>query len=218
MISPPRELPIFPLGLVLFPQMVLPLQIFEDRYKSMLRDCLEADSRFGVSLIKEGAEVGEPAVPHLVGTIARIRRVTPLEGDRYNLLVLGERRFRIREITQWKPYEKAWVTHPVDIQGDPPISTNEIEDIRRKGEAYIRTLLGLQGGWSYRVDSPTDPVELSYFIASVVRGEPLEQQAVLEALSARERLRLLLPKIEAGVNDNVAEMQERFLMKGVRLN
>ena len=67
-----RSLAIFPLNTVLFPDVALPLQIFEERYKIMLQDCLDSDSRFGIVLIKAGAEVGEPAIPHSVGTMASL--------------------------------------------------------------------------------------------------------------------------------------------------
>ena len=77
--APDRELPLFPLNVVLFPTMILPLRIFEERYKEMIHACLESDSRFGVALIREGQEVGAPAVPHNMGTVAHIRRVTPLD-------------------------------------------------------------------------------------------------------------------------------------------
>ena len=66
-----RDLPLFPLGTVLFPGMQLPLQLFEPRYLQMFQDIARQDSRFGVVLIKEGVEVGEPAVPFDIGTIAR---------------------------------------------------------------------------------------------------------------------------------------------------
>ena len=62
--SAERILPLFPLNSVLFPGESIPLQIFEDRYKQMLKDCLNADSRFGIVLIKSGREVGSPAEPH----------------------------------------------------------------------------------------------------------------------------------------------------------
>ncbi|MDP6513158.1 MAG: LON peptidase substrate-binding domain-containing protein, partial [SAR202 cluster bacterium] len=70
--SAERILPLFPLNSVLFPGASIPLQIFEDRYKQMLRDCLDADSRFGVVLIKSGREVGGSAEPHATGTVAQI--------------------------------------------------------------------------------------------------------------------------------------------------
>ena len=78
-----RRLPLFPLNTVLFPGVSLPLQIFEERYKLMLRECMESDKRFGVSLIREGDEVGGPAVPHVVGTVAHLVQVSPIEGDRF---------------------------------------------------------------------------------------------------------------------------------------
>ena len=66
------QLPLFPLNLVLFPGMDLPLHIFEERYKSMIGDCLNQNLPFGVVLIKEGLEVGTPAEPERIGTSARI--------------------------------------------------------------------------------------------------------------------------------------------------
>ena len=91
-----RELPLFPLNTTLFPGGTLPLHIFEPRYRAMTRRCLEGDERFGVVLIAEGPEVGGRAVPHLVGTVARIALAETLEGGRYNLMTTGERRFAIK--------------------------------------------------------------------------------------------------------------------------
>ncbi|MCH8222137.1 MAG: LON peptidase substrate-binding domain-containing protein [Chloroflexi bacterium] len=76
-----ETLPIFPLNTVLFPGAPLPLRIFEPRYREMLKRCLDGDRRFGVALIKSGPEVGGPAEPHDVGTVARIERVRD-EGGR----------------------------------------------------------------------------------------------------------------------------------------
>ena len=76
------ELPLFPLNVVLFPGMSLPLHIFEERYKAMIGACSEHDTPFGVLLIKEGQEVGDPAEPFQVGTTARITEVQQLEDGR----------------------------------------------------------------------------------------------------------------------------------------
>jgi Lon protease-like protein len=75
----PSELPIFPLNVVLFPGMPLPLHIFEERYKSMINRCIQAGHAFGVVLIREGQEVGPPARPHDVGTTAVIAVERPAE-------------------------------------------------------------------------------------------------------------------------------------------
>jgi uncharacterized protein len=91
-----ENLPLFPLNSVLFPGGRLPLRIFEQRYMDMAKTCLKDGSPFGVCLIREGAEVGAPAVPNDIGTLAKI-----VDWDMAQLGVLqvtarGEQRFRIR--------------------------------------------------------------------------------------------------------------------------
>ncbi|MBF6600779.1 MAG: LON peptidase substrate-binding domain-containing protein [Dehalococcoidia bacterium] len=73
------DLRLFPLQTVLFPGMRLPLHIFEERYKIMVRECIDEDAPFGVVLIRSGAEVGGGAIPHDVGTTARIIQVEYLD-------------------------------------------------------------------------------------------------------------------------------------------
>ena len=99
-----RQLPLFPLNVVLFPDALLPLHIFEERYKLMVQRCLDADSQFGVVLIKLGSDVGEPAEPYSVGTVAKIVQVQRLDDGRMLMNVSGQDRFRITEITQVRPY------------------------------------------------------------------------------------------------------------------
>jgi len=89
------NIPIFPLNTVLFPGGLLPLRVFEARYMDMTRDCLKQDRPFGVCLIREGAEVGAPAVPEAVGCLARI---TDWDMQQQGILALkthGGQRFRI---------------------------------------------------------------------------------------------------------------------------
>ena len=98
------ELPLFPLNLVLFPGMRLPLHIFEERYKTMISNCIERKTPFGVLLIKEGREAGGPAEPFRIGTTARITQNTQLEGGRLNILTIGEKRFELVEILSSTPF------------------------------------------------------------------------------------------------------------------
>ncbi len=91
----PFELPLFPLNTVLFPGGKLPLRVFETRYMDMTKGCLEADRPFGVCLIREGEEVGAPALPHGVGTTARITDWDMKELGVLNLGVVGEQRFQV---------------------------------------------------------------------------------------------------------------------------
>lgn len=90
-----ETVPIFPLHAVLFPQALLPLRIFEVRYMDMARDCLRQGKPFGVCLIKEGREVGEPAVPEEVGCLARIAECDMQELGILKVTAQGVERFRI---------------------------------------------------------------------------------------------------------------------------
>jgi len=98
------DLRLFPLQTVLFPGMRLPIHVFEDRYRLMIRECIEEDAPFGVLLIKSGSEVGGPAVPHDLGTTARILQVEYLEDGRMNIFTIGERRFRTIALNTTQPY------------------------------------------------------------------------------------------------------------------
>jgi Lon protease-like protein len=93
------EIPIFPLGTVLFPGGVLPLKLFEARYLDMAARCMRSNSPFGVCLISEGGEVGEPAVPHGLGTIARIVDWDMSQPGLLFIKTVGGERFRIVERT-----------------------------------------------------------------------------------------------------------------------
>jgi Lon protease-like protein len=90
-----ESLPIFPLQTVLYPGMLLPLKIFEARYMDMARDCLRDGSQFGVCLIREGQEVGAPAIPENVGCIASIAECDMEELGILKVVAKGGERFRI---------------------------------------------------------------------------------------------------------------------------
>ena len=182
-----RELPLFPLNTVLFPQASIPLQIFEERYKMMLQECLDSDSRFGVTLIREGTEVGEPAVPHDVGTVARIVQVNRIEGDRYFVSAVGERRFRIVEVTRHTPFISAQV-ELLDEFRDTPVSDNVINEAIDLFGEYARFSVGTAGGWVSDTKVPADPARLSYHIAGKMQMDLADSQRLLEEETAEERL------------------------------
>lgn len=190
-----RRLPLFPLTVVLFPNAVIPLHVFEERYKLMIQRCLDGDSQFGVVLIRSGEEVGEPAEPHSVGTVARIRRVDRLEEGRMLLNVAGESRFRIDEITQLRPYMEAEVELMQDDEGSS-VSPSQVEAVRAAITRHMRLVMGLQGGWVREAKTPDGPVELSYFAAALLGCDLSEKQALLEEPSAARRLRTELLMLE----------------------
>ena len=182
-----RRLPLFPLNTVLFPGESLPLQIFEERYKLMLRECMESDKKFGVILIKEGIEVGEPAVPHGVGTVAHMVQVTPIEGDRFFVGAIGQQRFRVSEITQWTPFVAAEV-ELLDEGADETVPDALIEETTGAFVEHARISMGMAGGWVGQPRAPKSPLALSYHVACNIRLDLPDKQALLEQNSVTSRL------------------------------
>ena len=185
--SDERILPLFPLNSVLFPGASIPLQIFEDRYKQMLQDCLDADSRSGIVLIKSGGEVGAPAEPYSKGTVAQIVQSNEIDGGRFLVSATGVQRFVINEILQRLPYISARVELLVEDQ-DPWLPNTEMEVIRQAYSRYASLVSGLSGGWVRSARGPDDPVALSYHIAETLRIDLDEKQSLLEESSASRRL------------------------------
>src|SRR5262245_8805608 len=116
-----ERLPIFPLGAVLFPGLVLPLHVFEERYRLLMSDLLagEEPHRFGVVSIELGHEVGAGAVHRLasVGCTAEIRGVQHHDDGRYDLVTTGGTRFRIEDTDDTLPYLRARVSMLPDEDG-----------------------------------------------------------------------------------------------------
>lgn len=110
------EIPIFPLGTVLYPGGLLPLRIFEQRYLAMTKSCIRDNAPFGVCLIREGTEVGAAAVPHAVGCTARIAQWDMPHLGLFHLNTHGDRVFRILE--QWT-MKSGLVQAQVELD-DPP--------------------------------------------------------------------------------------------------
>ena len=104
-----RSLPMFPLGTVLMPNMVLPLHIFEPRYRTMFHDLTEGDREFGVVQIARGWETGGGDVRHDVGTIARILQAEELDDGRWVAVTVGTRRFKVTDWYPDDPYPQARV-------------------------------------------------------------------------------------------------------------
>ena len=210
------EIPLFPLNLVLFPGMPLPLHIFEERYKAMIGDCMRYNAPFGVSLIRAGQEVGAPADPQPVGTTTRVLRSQMLEQGRLNIMTKGERRFEIVEITQQEPHVAALVRlldEPIG-EGFTGVSPELSEEFTR----LMRNLVSLSGGYTSQVDIPEDPVELSYMIAANLDAPIPVRQELLEAPTAADRLTRLVPLLKRRNHALQEELQRQNPFKGPRLN
>jgi Lon protease-like protein len=182
------NLALFPLNTVLFPGGTLPLHIFEERYRLMIGECLDADLPFGVVLIKSGHEVGGAAEPYAVGTTARISRYRRLDDGRLNLVAVGGDRFRIERLTQSHPFLRADVEILHTLDGDMAESRVAATDVSSLYRDYHRLALSLTSQWQDRVGLPPDPDALADFVAGRMETEQELKQRLLETTSVRERL------------------------------
>jgi len=185
-----REIPLFPLQTVLFPRMPLPLRIFEDRYRIMVERCVEQNMPFGVVLIREGEEAGEPAVPMSVGTLAQIHAVQKLEDGRLNILTVGSERFRVIECHSDREPYLVGLTEPYG--DEPPSDVEKLDELTGVVSGlfgdYFKALISAAGVDLPEYDLPKDAVDLSFVIAAVIQA-PLEQrQALLELTDTVARL------------------------------
>ena len=214
------ELPLFPLNLVLFPGMRLPLHIFEERYKAMIGDCIDREAPFGVILIKDGPEVGGPAEPHRVGTTARITQVQRLEEGRMNLLALGEKRFDLVEIVQEVPHMVGRVAFKEEALGE--VSEGLQGEVGQEYGVFLGHIATMAGAWNAPVQVPEDPLNLSFEAVSTLTGSiELPQglrQELLEVDTAGERLNRLLPLLKRANELIVEQVEKNNPYRGPRLN
>lgn len=184
-----QEIPLFPLGeVVLFPGMALPLHVFEERYKQMVGRCLEANEGFGVVLIREGREVGAPADPFAVGTVARIASVERFPDGRMNLVTVGTRRFRCVEHIQVEPYRVARVAWLDDSPAGEDVAAVAGE-VRDAVEDYLKAVYSLAERPRRAIEFPEDPTMLSFQVGAVLQIAPRERQRLLETDATAARLR-----------------------------
>ena len=182
-------MPLFPLRTVLFPGMPLPLRIFEDRYKTMVRELLASGREFGVILIREGQEVGGGARPHRVGTLARIEDATELPGGRFAIDTRGTRRFRLQRMLRPRPYPYG----EIEIIEEPsPANTPQLqhamETVRTTFPLYFRLALSLSDQWAQALKLPVRPHELVDFIAPWLQLDEEPKQRLLELEAAQDRV------------------------------
>ena len=182
-----RELPLFPLPeVVLFPQEVLPLHIFESRYRIMLKSVLESDSKFGVvRLDTKTKKVAE------VGCCAQIIKHQTSDDGRSNIVTMGQQRFRVLDITREAPFCTALVSW---IDDEPPINQDSLNKLSQSVLGALRDVVSLSGKLTDSETTlpeglPEIPRELSFWIAAHLGGPAAdEQQKLLEMRDTTIRL------------------------------
>jgi len=195
------ELPLFPLRLVLFPGVHLPLHIFEPRYRRMLADCLAGDHCFGIIYRPDG--VGEREIPPgQIGCIARVERAQMLPDGRSNVLVVGTGRFALDRFEETAmPYCVGRVTEV----GDAPESAASLAPLAAAVHAlFLRVgtaARSLNDDGDALPELPDDPALLAFAIAAVIDMDTGARQRLLASRSASARLRdvemLMAPAVEA---------------------
>lgn len=181
------ELPLFPLDLVHFPGTVLPLHIFEPRYRQLIQDCQIEQKPFGIVLLQKMPEQNLE-LPHLVGTLATIQNLAPLPDGRYDLMALGLTRFRILDQRRDKPY----LSGLVELFEDEPEPLASIAGYQQRAqqlfEHYLSLLLEAADGQEILDQMPSGAEALSYVIASLLDINNEEKQTLLELTSSKQRL------------------------------
>jgi len=182
--------PMFPLGSVLVPSMVLPLHVFEPRYRALVKDCLAGDREFGVTLIERGSEVGGGDIRAMAGTMAEIVRSEEYDDGRWGLVAVGVRRIRVLGWRPDAPYPVAEVEDwPDEVASEPDLAGRyeaRVAQLRRVLALAVE--LGMEG--SPMVELADDPSLGSHQIAILAPFGPLDRQRLLTAPGPDERLAL----------------------------
>ena len=191
--QPPREIPIFPLpNVVLFPNMALPLHIFEERYKRMIHDCLQADRYLGIFLLQKGWEEAAEPLPLEVGGFGQIARAVKLPAGNYEIVVRGLGKARVISYVQEIPYRRALV----ELQEDEGEDSIGLRAQAASMVERLKKILALRPGVVAELQTHlkllASPRDLAYAVAAhYPELSVYERQALLELRSVEAQLRQL---------------------------
>jgi uncharacterized protein len=187
--------PMFPLGSVLLPGGVLPLHVFEPRYRQMVIDCLQSDGtpEFGQALITHGREAGGGDERAMIGTVAQMVQVEALDEERYAIVAVGVRRIAIKAWLPDDPYPLADVDDFPDV--DPDLTNLAVDIAATHGRVRAALALAKELGDVYvdmaDTDIADDPLVATYHLSSLAPIGPADRYRLLAAPGPRERLDLL---------------------------
>jgi Lon protease-like protein len=191
-------LAMFPLGTVLLPGAVLPLHVFEPRYRQLVHDCLAAEPEFGVVLIERGSEVGGGDLRTDVGTVARITEAVELPDGRWALTTVGTRRIRVARWLDDDPYPRA----EVDTWDDP--APGDVTGAHEHAVALLRRALALAAELGDSAppatfELATDLVLAGYQACAIAPIGPLDRQQLLAADAPSARMALLADALDGAI-------------------
>ncbi|HEY2508573.1 MAG TPA: LON peptidase substrate-binding domain-containing protein [Streptosporangiaceae bacterium] len=185
-------MPLFPLGSVLYPGLVLPLHIFEERYRQLVADLLAGPEprQFGVIAIRHGRETDADGVSALfeTGCLATLRRTEEHDDGKLDLITVGAERFRLLGLREPNPYPRGDIQVLEEEAGDEERSAFLVPAVQQSFRAYL-DLLADRGSTQVTLpEMPSEPVLLSYLVAAAVVVDLPVKQGLLEEQDATARL------------------------------
>ncbi len=180
-----ETLPLFPLGTVLYPGLLLPLNIFEERYRQLVHDLLDGPDprRFGVIAIRKGRETGVDGISALyeIGCTATLREVTEQEDGRFHLVTVGTQRFRLVSLDVSQPYLQGEVELLDEEVGDEAGAGLAAQAVQRGFRGYVEALASRESAEVAVPELPDEPLLLSYLVAaSMILDLPVRQQLLAQ--------------------------------------
>jgi Lon protease-like protein len=209
------RLPLFPLHVVAFPHLPLPLHVFEERYRAMMRDVMADASpyagRFAVSMITGGAEVereGVPVTHSAVGTVVEVHSADRFPDGRWGLLAVGEARARLGDVDRSGAYAVVEIEPLPEVEGDPAKARALVPPVQAALDAYLATVKRFVASAASIASEPPEtmdvaasldevlkpirlpdePLAASYAVAGVLQVELMRKQQLLELPDAVSRL------------------------------
>ena len=187
-----KMLPLFPLGAVLYPGMLLPLHIFEERYRQLVRDLLDRPEprQFGVIAIRKGRETGIDGVHSLyeIGCTATLRRVDRHADGRFDLVTVGTQRFRLIRLDETRPYYQGEIEPLAEDVVDQAAAGPAVRAVQAAFRAYLDALTEWGGATVAVGDLPDEPTLLSFIVAAAMVIDLPERQALLAEDGTMRRL------------------------------
>lgn len=210
------EIAIFPLATVLFPGALLPLHIFEDRYKQMMRYAIDNGGVFGLAYRSDSA-IGRETPPDIgsIGCVAKINAIVPLEGGRMNIISTGVIRYRVLGLRQSTPFIVARI-EPVTDDLEPGDDLNRIfDDIVDMCRRFLEAAQALdEPNAPVNQDLPEEPEAFSLTVASALPIDNDAKQTLLEMTSTRLRLTRLRPYVTSALSDYSDRIRIQRTAKG----
>ena len=211
-----NELPIFPLPVVLFPGVPLPLHIFEPKYRQMLEDIGNFNNLFGLSYFDSSTSDRDLPSPGEIGCVAEVTETQTFPDGRSNILTIGVVRYRIESyVERGDPYLVARVNYFEDTDEDDDTLIKAAEDV---ADTFTRIALAVRTINDERLNLPdisdTEPQRLSFLVAAAMEVDVEVKQELLELRSTAERLERLKNMLDRAVEGYEERARIHELAKG----